>query len=387
MGADAGPGHFVAAVVEAATARLGTRWGRAVIRCTLGRPVRPRCSAFVEVRSAGEDEIAWRCTACGNRGTVRGWARGPFDLRRARDARATSGRRTVRLSVPEYDAIANTLTIGADHPEVLAAATPALDREEVVLRATADELDGLCDAVAAGANHAGSRGTQRLLDGAFDRLSAVLDPPRPPARAATLPLIDGPVTAEAVADQIAAMFGVSGEAGSRYRGVFVEAARAGLDARRLEQRIRMATAEAVNKAPLVVALELASLLDQASTFARLHPDEGVRVLAAFISALRAAAPTEDLAPLISESATTILAAAKAAHDPRLRREAVRTLVSAYIEDARFAAVATILERRRIGKRGVEAALNEIERVDDTATVAARTRAEALRRVLSAELLS
>jgi hypothetical protein len=138
---------------------------------------------------------------------------------------------------------------------------------------------------------------------------------------------------------------------------------------------------------VVVALELGELLDQASTFARLHPADGVPVLAAFIAALRAADLTEDFAPLISESATAILAAAKEARRPDLRGQALRALVHAHIEDARFASVASILERARLGKRGIKAALNEIARVGDTAAGDARARAEGLRRAFSAEHLS
>jgi len=78
------------------------------------------------------------------------------------------------------------------------------------------------------------------------------------------------------------------------------------------------------------------LLDRASTFSRLHPRDGVRVLAAFIGAPRAVDLTKDFAPLVSESANAILAAAKHARAPDVRAAALRPLVTAYVEDARFA---------------------------------------------------
>jgi hypothetical protein len=289
------------------------------------------------------------------------------------------------LSVAEYEAIKDSLMIGADHPEVLAAATPG--DAGVVIHAARDEIESLRDAVAAEANHAPTRRGQRVLDSAFERLRDAIEPVRPPHQAHSFRAATNPITAETVANGIAAMLGVSTDTQSRYQGIFVETARAVLDAHALEQRIRKAAKTIEGKAPLVQVLELGELLDHAATFARSQPSDGVRVLVAFIESLRGTALTEDLAPLISETARALLVAAKAARDSRAVRDAMHALVSAHIDDARFEPVASALDGARLGKRATKAALDEIALVGDAFGDDARGRAANLTRTLAGGHLS
>lgn len=384
-GTRTGTGHFVAAVVEAATARPSGGWGQTVVRCTLRRPARSKCDGLVQVGLDGDNDVLWHCVACGNHGAVQGWRRSPFDLRRARDARPRGQRATVALSVAEYEAIKDSLMIGADHPEVLAAATPGDDG--VVIRAVPDEIESLCDSVAAEANHAPTRQGQRMLDSAFERLRGAVEPVRPPRQAHSFRVATDSITAESVANSIAAMLGVSTDAHSRYQGIFVETARAVLDAHALEQRIRKAAKTIEGKAPIVQALELGELLDRAATFARSQLGDGVRVLVTFIESLRGTPLTEDLAPLISETAKALLAAAKAARDSAAVRDAMRALVSAHINDARFGPVASALDGARLGKRATKAALDEIARIGEPVGDDARARAANLTRTLTGSHLS
>jgi hypothetical protein len=226
-----------------------------------------------------------------------------------------------------------------------------------------------------------------MLDSAFERLRGAVEPVRPPRQAHSFRVATDSITAESVANSIAAMLGVSTDAHSRYQGIFVETARAVLDAHALEQRIRKAAKTIEGKAPIVQALELGELLDRAATFARSQLGDGVRVLVTFIESLRGTPLTEDLAPLISETAKALLAAAKAARDSAAVRDAMRALVSAHINDARFGPVASALDGARLGKRATKAALDEIARIGEPVGDDARARAANLTRTLTGSHLS
>jgi hypothetical protein len=380
-----GTGHFVAAVVEASTARPSGPWGDTVVHCTLRRPSRSKCDGLVRVRLDDSSDVLWQCVACGNEGAVQGWQASPFDLRRARDARPRGQVASVTLSVAEYKAIKDSLMMGADHPEVLAAASPG-DRV-VVIRATPGEVESLCDAVAAEANHAPTRRGQRVLDSAFERLRGALEPVRPPRQARSFRAATDPRVADSLANDMAAMLGASPDAQSRHQGIFVEAARAVLEAHGLEQRIRKAAITIDGKAPLIQVMELGELLDRTATFARSEPRDGVRVLVTFVESLRGTTLTDDLAPLISEAASALLVAAKGARDLGAVRDAMRALVNAHITDARFGAVASALDGARLGKRGTKAALDELARVGDAMGDDARGRAANLTRTLAGRYLS
>ncbi len=381
-----GTGHFVAAVVEASTARPSGRWGDTVVHCTLRRPSRSKCDGLVRVRLDDSSDVLWQCVACGNEGAVQGWQASPFDLRRARDARPRGQVASVTLSVAEYEAIKDSLMMGADHPEVLAAASRG-DDGSVVIRATPGEIESLCDAVAAEANHAPTRRGQRVLDSAFERLRGALEPAPLPRQAHSFLAASDARAAESLANGIAAMLGASPDAESRYRGIFVETARAVLEAHALQGRIRKAASTIGGKAPLIQVMELSELLDQAATFSRSQPRDGVPVLVAFVESLRGTTLTEDLAPLIFEAARALLVAAKGARDSRAVRDAMHALVNAHINDARFGAVASALDGARLGKRATKTALDELARVGDAMGDDARGRAANLTRTLAGRHLS
>jgi hypothetical protein len=380
-----GSGRFVTTVVEAATARPPGAWATTVVRCTLRRPARARCDGLVQVRSGESDTINWRCVACGNHGSVQGWRRSPFDLSRARDSRSRSGRQVLRLPSPEYRAIVDGLIIGADCPEILAAAAP--DGDQVVLHATADEIDSLSGAVAAEANHASSRRMQRLLDSAFDRLRTALDPPKAQALVEAPRFATSPISPEEIAGQIAAILGVPAEAASRYQDIFVATAHVGLAARALEDRIRTIARRGSGKPPLILALELGEALDQTATFARCHPREGFHVLVAFIQALRGVEPAPEIIPLVSEAAAALVSSAKRATDPRVMSQALCALVEAYVGDDRFGEIASILEHARLGKRATKSALTELVRIETAAAGDIRARADRLKRTILGSHLS
>jgi hypothetical protein len=292
----------------------------------------------------------------------------------------------VTLSAAEYQAIEDSLMIGADHPEVLAAASPG-EHGVVVIRATPGEIESLCDSVAAEANHAPTRRGQRVLDSAFERLRGGFEPVPPPHQADAFLAATDPSAAEALANGIAAMLGASPDAQSWHQGIFVEAARAVLEAHALEQRIRRAATTIDGKAPLIQLMELGELLDQAATFARSQPSDGVRVLVAFVDSLSGTDLTEDLGPLIFEAARALLVAAKEGRDPRAVRDAMHALVTAHINDARFGAVASAFDRARLGKRAIKAALDAIARVGDLGDDARARRAASLTRTLTGSHLS
>jgi hypothetical protein len=226
-----------------------------------------------------------------------------------------------------------------------------------------------------------------VLDSAYERLGGALEPVPVPRQARSFLAATDPRVAESLANGLAAMLGASPDAESRYRGIFVETARAVLEAHALQERIRRAAITIVGKAPLTQVMELGELLDPAATFARSKPRDGVRVLVTFVDTLRGTTLTEDLAPLIFEAARALLVAAKGARDLRAVRDGMRALVNAHITDARFGAVASALDGARLGKRGTKAALDELARVGDGMGDDARGRGANLTRTLAGRHLS
>jgi hypothetical protein len=73
--------RFTSDVVEAATSRRkGPAW-RSAVRC-IARVGRRACRAYVDVGYNDEQRIGWSCAACGEQGTITGFAGAAVDLSR-----------------------------------------------------------------------------------------------------------------------------------------------------------------------------------------------------------------------------------------------------------------------------------------------------------------
>jgi hypothetical protein len=173
-------------IVRAATAsEQGAGWVSA-LPCRR-RPGNRRCQGRIRVqRTDGQAPISWKCTACGDQGTVSGWQDTPYGLK---DGRGVSAGTAQDISVSD-DVVASlrgTLLLDTDCECVVYGART--DRARTVLSATDEQLDELLGCLAAEANHETKRRRRQRLDAAYDELSTARSMARP-----TTPSPDAPDT-------------------------------------------------------------------------------------------------------------------------------------------------------------------------------------------------
>ena len=155
--------EHLAGVVRAATGRdAGLVWVSA-LSCTR-RSARRACPGFVAVvRVDVLPAIEWRCTSCGDEGTISGWERSPFDLRPTAVHHRTDGHRA--LISPEVAATLRTLTLlDIDGQRFVFRAHVASDG--VVLDGTDADFGELLGCVAAEADREPGRRRRQRLDAA-----------------------------------------------------------------------------------------------------------------------------------------------------------------------------------------------------------------------------
>jgi hypothetical protein len=155
-------------IVRAATAGdAGTAWETA-LTCRR-RPGNRRCPGRMIVRrTAPGAPIGWRCGVCDDDGVISNWEDSPFDLRRRQ--LAVAGAVTEIVISDQVAAALRALRLLDIDCERLVFRTRA-HNDEVVLAATAEELDELIGCVAAEANHEPNRRRRQRLDAAFDALN------------------------------------------------------------------------------------------------------------------------------------------------------------------------------------------------------------------------
>ena len=157
-------------IVQAATAGpAGERWA-STVTCTR-RPGNKPCPGTLAVaRGSGEDDrIHWQCAACGDAGTISGWAGSPYDLRRHTPTPVDATTRPVTVPISTVAVLREVLMLDPAIERAVHAAR-AHGPGRAVLQLGDDELDELLDAVAAEANHAPDRRTQKQFDTAFHDL-------------------------------------------------------------------------------------------------------------------------------------------------------------------------------------------------------------------------
>ena len=118
--------------------------------------------------------IRWRCSICGDDGTISNWEESPFDLRRQRLVLTGT---LHEISIPnEVAATLRDLQLLDTDCERMIFAIRA-HNDGAILAATADDLDELIGSVAAEANHEPNRRRQQRLDAAFGALNAATQTP------------------------------------------------------------------------------------------------------------------------------------------------------------------------------------------------------------------
>ncbi|MDQ2727355.1 MAG: hypothetical protein M3Y91_05735 [Actinomycetota bacterium] len=164
-------GEHLVFVVRAATAGpAGDSWTTS-LPCRRRPGHRPCPGRMMVFRADLPAPIDWKCSSCGDEGTISGWEGSPFDLRRQRSR--LTGRPGDRVGVIVSDEVAATLRdlvlMDTDSERLVFSARPA--DGGVVLAADEDDLDELVGFVAAEANHEANRRRQKRLDDAFAVLS------------------------------------------------------------------------------------------------------------------------------------------------------------------------------------------------------------------------
>lgn len=112
--------------------------------------------------------IRWQWSSCGDAGVVSGWADSRFDLRRRGLAVAPTAADIVLTS--QVASVLRDLRLVDRSCERLVFAIRA-DDEQVVLSASAQDLEELIDGVAAEVNHESNPRRRHRLDAAFDALT------------------------------------------------------------------------------------------------------------------------------------------------------------------------------------------------------------------------
>jgi hypothetical protein len=163
-------GEHLANIVAAATAGdAHTAWETA-LPCRR-RPANRRCPGrIIVIYTQQETSISWRCSLCGDDGTISNWAGSPFDLRRQRLALTES----VHEIVIDDQTAAILRTLSFLDIDCQRAVFAIRTRDNSLhLALTDSDLDELIGAVAAEANHEPNRRRQQRLDAAFDALNTV----------------------------------------------------------------------------------------------------------------------------------------------------------------------------------------------------------------------
>ena len=161
-------GEHLASIVAAATAGdAGTAWESA-LPCRRRPANRPCPGRIIVICTQPDTPIGWRCSRCGDDGTISNWASTPFDLRRQQLAVAEPLHEIV-LDADNAAALRTLPFLDIDCQRAVFAIRARDNRLHLAITDT--ELDELIVAVAAEANHEPNRRRQQRLDAAFDALN------------------------------------------------------------------------------------------------------------------------------------------------------------------------------------------------------------------------
>lgn len=166
--------HLAGIVAAASAGDAHTPWETA-LPCRR-RPANRRCPGRITVVCPQPDQpIGWRCTCCGDDGTISNWSASIYDLRR-QQLTAAQPRHDIIIDA-DTAAILRTLPFLDNDCQRAVFAIRALNNE-LHLAMTDTELDELINTLAAESNHEPHRRRQRQLDTVYDALTAATDQPR-----------------------------------------------------------------------------------------------------------------------------------------------------------------------------------------------------------------
>lgn len=156
-------------IVQAATAGDVNAVWESALPCRR-RPANRRClGRIIVVRAQPDAPISWRCSRCGDDGTISNWAGTPYDLCR-RQLTVAEPLQDIVVDAEVAATLRSLLFLDNDCQRAVFAIRSHHD--SLHLAVTATDLDELIGAVAAEANHETNRRCQQRLDAAFDALNA-----------------------------------------------------------------------------------------------------------------------------------------------------------------------------------------------------------------------
>lgn len=166
--------HLAGIVAAASAGDAHTPWETA-LPCRR-RPANRRCPGRIMVVCPDPDQpIGWRCSHCGDDGTISNWAGSIYDQRR----HGLTAAQPLHNIIIDADTatILRTLTF-LDNDCQRAVFAIRAHKNELHLAITETELDELIDTLAAESNHEPNRRRQRQLDTAYEAITAAANQPR-----------------------------------------------------------------------------------------------------------------------------------------------------------------------------------------------------------------
>lgn len=160
-------------IVRAATAGEGGQAWVTALPCSRRPAHRPCVGHLAVLRTDVPPSIHWRCTDCGDEGTISGWERSPFDLRPRRPELVLPS--TIRVVVADEVAATLRTLLGVDTAAERLVFRGRSTDEGVVLAGAEDDFDELLGDLAAEANHEPDRRRRKRLDQAWDSLDGLVD--------------------------------------------------------------------------------------------------------------------------------------------------------------------------------------------------------------------
>ncbi len=158
-------GLFMGSIVGAATAGAAGRALATPLRCRR----RPCPGTLLVRRTKAPSTIVWSCPSCGDEGAIRGWEETIWNLDPAYEPSAPV---EVALDWDRYRALAAVMTVDGEVERIVRSAE--VHGDTVVLKADAEDLDLLIDAVAAESNNETSATRRRVLDEVSQMVEAAI---------------------------------------------------------------------------------------------------------------------------------------------------------------------------------------------------------------------
>jgi hypothetical protein len=132
---------FIEEVISSATAGQKGQWNHSAVSCPK-KPGHHKCPGHILVWEMSDDDIEWKCPACGIQGTIRGWQGSWANLSDLRLPDKQPGFE-ILLSEREYRDLKKRLVMEPGVDNIIYRAT--WSKEGILLRVIFTEMQGFAD--------------------------------------------------------------------------------------------------------------------------------------------------------------------------------------------------------------------------------------------------